>query len=293
VLHASRLASDLPEKYGVSANKQNSYHSENGTTGSSSKRNEPFGRMSRFPQSRSAWEIEHKDAEVNDTEARSCQGYLVSRKESNRMQNGRDERHARSKVSQTEDHYMRYPYPRQHSEAHNMDRLRSSHAYRGTRSEANGLRNVVTGASEHENADDKCIELDRYSTRSWATGRGIYKERERIGMEKDRQSSSTRHKDDGRQKDRINDSCKLSDMVGNIHGMEKLSGDGDMRHFGADKNYAHRAGKINGKYEQNGSTLVNYDFVSNSKDMPISGEKCSEANHRSKRSEEIIDESFK
>nr|XP_051178734.1 uncharacterized protein LOC127293203 [Lolium perenne] len=249
--------------------------------------------MSRFPQSRSEREIEHKDAEVNDTEARSCQGYLVSRKESNRMQNGRDERHARSKVSQTEDHYMRYPYPRQHSEAHNMDRLRSSHAYRGTRSEANGLRNFVTGASEHENADDRCIEPDRYSARRWATGRGIYKERKRICMEKDRRSSSTRHKDDARQNDKTNDSCKLRDMVGNIHGMEKLSGDGDMRHFGANKNYAHRTGEINGKYEQNDSTHVNYDFFSNPKDMPISGEKCSEANHRTKRSEEIINESFK
>ncbi|KAK1645024.1 hypothetical protein QYE76_062829 [Lolium multiflorum] len=220
-------------------------------------------------------------------------GILFPEKRVTGCRMARDELHARSKVSQTEDHYMRYPYSRQHGEAHNMDRLRSSHAYRGTRSEANGLRNFVMGASEHENADDRCIELDRYSARSLATGRGIYKEREMIGMEKDRRSSSTRHKDDGRQKDRTNDSCKLSDMVGNLHGMEKLNGDGDMRHFGANKNYAHRAGKINGKYEHNGSTHVNYDFFSNSKDMPISGEKCSEANHRSKRSEEIIDESFK
>ncbi|KAM0837078.1 hypothetical protein ACQ4PT_061893 [Festuca glaucescens] len=111
VLHASRLASDPSEKYGVSANKRKSDHAahepENGTTGSSdrkySKHNEPVERMSKFPQSRSEREIEHKDAEVNDTEARSSQGYLVSRKESNRMQNVRDEHHARSKVSQTED----------------------------------------------------------------------------------------------------------------------------------------------------------------------------------------------
>ncbi|KAM0837080.1 hypothetical protein ACQ4PT_016204 [Festuca glaucescens] len=112
-------------------------------------------------------------------------------------------------------------------------------------------------------------------------------------MEKNRRSSSTRHKDDGRQKDKTNGNCKLRDMVANIHGMEKLSGDGDMRHFGANKIYAHRTGEINGKYEQNDSTHGNYDLFSNSKDMPISGEKCSEANHRRKRSEEIKDESFK
>jgi hypothetical protein len=243
---------------------------ENGTIGSSdrkySKHNEPAERMSRYQQSIFEMEIEHKDAEVNDTEARSRRGHLLSREEINKMQNDKDEHCARSKVSEIEDYYMRYPYSRQHSEAPHMDRLRSSHACRGTRSEADGLRKVVKGASYHENGD-RCVELDRYSTMRLATGRGIYKERER---DRDRR----RRKDD-------------------ICGMEKLSADREMRHFRANKMGARQTGELNGDYEHNDSTHVNYGLSSNSKEMPISGEKCRESNHRRKRSVEIKDRSCK
>jgi serine/threonine-protein kinase PRP4 len=257
---------------------------ENGNIDSSdrkySKHNKPAERMSRYQQSRYEMEIEHKDAEVNDTEARSRREYLLSREEIKKMQNDKDENRARSKVSQIEDYYMRYPYSRQHSEAPHMDRLRSSHACRGTRSEADGLQKVVKGASEHENGD-RCVELDRYSTMRSATGRGSYKERERSRMDRDRRSSSTRHKDDdGRRKDKSNDSCKIS-------------ADREMRHFRANKMDARQTGELNGDYEHNDSTRVNYGLPSNSKEMPIYGEKCRESNHRRKRSEEIKDRSCK
>lgn len=244
-MHASRLASDSSKKYDVSANKRKSddvpHEPENGIFCSSdrkySKHNGPSERISRFPQSKREREIGHKDAEVDDTEVRSGLGYLVSRKEINMMQNGGDERHARSKVSQIEDHSMGYPYSRKRSEAHHMD-------YRESSSQAQDLRNVVSGASEHENGD-RCIELDRYSARRRVNGRVSYKERERS---RDRQSSSTRHKDDERRKDKTNDSCKVTDTVGSRRVMEKLSG---------------------------------------------TEEKCREADHRRKRSEEIKEESCK
>lgn len=118
MLHASQLANESSEKYDVSANKRKSDHAahetENGTICSSdrkcSEHTEPVERMSRFPQSRSDREMEHKDAKVNDTDARSLPGYLVSRKEITEMQSVRDERRARSKVSQIQDHSMTYPY---------------------------------------------------------------------------------------------------------------------------------------------------------------------------------------
>ena len=300
MLHASQLASDPSEKYDVSTSKRKSDHTahepEHGTTGSNdrnySKHNELVERMSRFRQSRSEREIEHKDAEVNDIEAISRQGYLVCRKEINKMQNGRDERHARSKVSQLEDHSMRYPYSRKHSEAHHMNCLMSSHEYRETSSEAHGLRNVVRGASEYENGG-RCVELDKYSTRRLVSRRGSYKERE-SSMDRDRRSSSTRHKDDdGRRKDKINDSREVTDTVSDIRGMEKLSGERDMKLLRANKMDSHRTGELNSEYEHNDSTQLYYGLSSNSKDMPISGEKCRETNHRRKRSEEIKDESCK
>ncbi|CAM0875199.1 unnamed protein product [Alopecurus aequalis] len=82
-----------------------------------------------------------------------------------------------------------------------------------------------------------------------------------------------------------------TDKVSNICGMEKLSDERDTRHFMANKMDAHQTGELNSKYEHNVSTQANYGSSSNSKDMPISGEKCREANHRRKRSERIKDES--
>ncbi|XP_062204226.1 uncharacterized protein LOC133906364 [Phragmites australis] len=284
----SQRISKSPQSRSDKGKRHRDDHHTSSSKGSYSK---DHSRMS--PYSRHLSEVHARDHSRSREEGAEANGPRVSLRDdsdpdSNDL-NGKSGRHAsRSRNNERERNSSRGV-----RDGHG-DRHDSRERYRDDRRHNSSSSSIVD-----RDKVDSCEATRRHRVRSSSHSRSDRRESARVrdeSRERERRSGSSRLKDHDRRRDSSKDWHRESDRVDSACESERVRDDRGREWQGAKGSETRRTGgqdKVSNSYRHRDSTRSKYSMSDGYKERPRSGEKARDAGHKSRRSEEMKENSFK